>query len=64
MEKPYYKLCKFLKEKSFKQIVKKSTHINGGHIDHAYEGNYETNPYVEILLKYYSDHDALCITLK
>ena len=67
MEKPNNKLFIFLKENSFKQIVKKATHINGGHIDHAYirnKGNYETNPYVEIVPKYYSDHDALCISWK
>ena len=50
-----------------KQIVKKSTHTDGGHIDHAYimnKGNYEAKLYIEIIPRYYSDHDALCITWK
>ena len=67
IERPKNKLCTFLAEQSFKQIIKKATHIDGGHIDHAYimnKGNYEEDPHVETIAKYYSDHDAICITLK
>ena len=67
MEKPHNKLAIYLKNEGFKQIVKKATHINGGHIDHAYvmnKGNYEKEPCIEIVPKYYSDHDALCISWK
>ena len=58
-------LRRFLEENSFKSIVTKATHIEGGHINHAYimnVGNYEEIPEIEIIPKYYSDHDALCIS--
>ena len=67
LEHPKNKLCTYLAEKSFKHLIKEATHIYGGHIDPAYimnKGNYEAEPDVEIFPKYYSDHDALCITLK
>ena len=67
IEQPKNKLCTYLKDITFKQIVKEATHIDGGHIDHAYiinKGNYEAEPDVEIVPKYYSDHDALCFTWK
>ena len=44
---------------------KKATHIEGSHIDHTYilnKGNYEMEPNIELAPKYYSDHDALCIS--
>ena len=61
MERPQNKLSMFLKSKSFSQIVMSATNIHGGYIDHAYimnKGNYQDEP------KYYSDHDALCISWK
>ena len=67
LENPQNQLWMFLKNKSFKQIVKKATHIDGGHIDHAYimnKGNYEEEPNIEIVPKYFSDHDAICISWK
>ena len=58
---------KFLEERAFKQIINKATHIDGGHINHAYVfniGNFEDTPEVELIPKYYSDHDAICISWK
>ena len=53
--------------KSFIQIVNQVTHIEGGHLDHAYVpnvGKFEEVPYIQLAPKYYSDHDALCISWK
>ena len=64
-EKPNNLLKTYLEGKSFKLIVNKATHIGGGHLDQAYIlncGNYEATPDVEIVPKYYSDHDAICIS--
>ena len=64
---PNNKLKSFLEEKLFIQIVNQATHIEGGHLDHAYVrsvGNFEDVPYIELIPKYYSDHDALCISWK
>ena len=58
---------KFLEEQTFRQIINKATHIDGGHINHAYVlniGNFEETPNVELVPKYYSDHDAICISWK
>ena len=55
----------FLEGKGFKQIINKATHIDGGHINHAYVlniGNFEENPEIELIPKYYSDHDAICVS--
>ena len=60
-------LRKFLELKAFKQIVNKATHIDGGHLNHAYilnMGNFEVTPEIELIPKYYSDHDSICITWK
>ena len=51
--------------KLFTQIVIQATHIEGGHLDHAYilnVGNFEDVPDIQQTSKYYSDHDAICIT--
>ena len=51
--------------KSFCQIVNQATHIEGGHLDHAYirnGGHFEKVPDIQLTPKYYSDHDAICIT--
>ena len=60
-------LRKFLEKESFKQIINKASHIDGGHINHAYifnVGNFEETPEIELLPKYYSDHDSICFTWK
>ena len=64
-ENPKNKVKTYLEAQTFKLIVNTATHINGGHIDQAYilnQGNYEAIPDVELIPKYYSDHDAICIS--
>ena len=43
-------------------MTKKATHIDGSHIDHAYVINLSNIPEVDLAPKYYSDHDAICIS--
>ena len=50
----------------FTQMVTTATHIQGGHIDHAYWRDQDSlwnEPELEIYSPYYSDHDALLITI-
>ena len=57
---------KFLLDNGFKQLVHKATHIDGGHIDHAYLKTECSIPVmVDIYSPYYTakDHDALCISM-
>ena len=57
-------LRKFLEDKKFKQVVNKATHIEGGHLNHVYImniGDFVETSYIEIIQKYYSDHDSICI---
>ena len=60
-------ITKTLEEVGFIQLVQDATHIEGGHIDHVYwldrTGKWKT-PDVERYSPYYSDHDALLVTLK
>ena len=59
-----YKLTTFLTSQKFKQLVDKSTHIDGGLIDHCYLRILNGESYeVEVMPKVYSDHDALCFSL-
>ena len=65
MDKPKNVVNAYLTNKKFKKIVMKATHIDGGHIDHGYllnRGNFVEEPEIEIVSKYYSDHDAICIS--
>ena len=58
-------LKRYLEEKTFKEVIKKPTHTEGGYIDHAYVmniGNFVEDPKILLVPKYYSDHDAICIT--
>ena len=53
-------------KEGFQLLIKESTQIMGGHIDHAYWRNFEdffVNPSIERYSPYFSDHDALCISL-
>ena len=67
----YYKhrnniITKNLNELDFHQTVEQATHIEGGLIDHLYikkRKGAEVSWIVEILPKYYSDHDCICLTL-
>ena len=51
----------------FKLLLQHSTHICGGHIDHAYWRDSDDlwkEPIIDRHGAYYSDHDALCVTLE
>ena len=51
----------------FNQLMQKSTHIEGGLIDHVYlyQGEHKKVPYIlEDFPKYYSDHDGIGLVLK
>ena len=64
--KPNNQLSLFLSQAGFKQLNGNPTHVGGGQLDHAYlrEGH---QTFEEAQLHryspYYSDHDALCVTL-
>ena len=50
----------------FEQIVTEATHIHGGALDHIYinkgcTAGFKTS--LEIIPKYYSDHDSLCLAI-
>ena len=65
--RPHNLLKTFLEELGFKESVRQATHIDGGHLDHAYilnVGNFKEGPFIQLVSKYYSDHDALCICLQ
>ena len=56
----------FLLNNGFKQYVKESTHIDGGHIDHVYLNTEDiVVPTVDLYSPYYTarDHDALCVSI-
>ena len=60
------KITKFLETNGFIQLEKNSTHIQGGQIDHLYFKAGEmicANPSIYRYSPYYSDHDALCVTI-
>jgi hypothetical protein len=60
-------LRKYLEDKRFKQVINRATHIEGGHLNHVYiinRGNFVESPCIEIIPKYYSDHDSICIAWK
>ena len=60
------KISKFLETNGFIQLVKEATHIKGRHIDHMYfkpGKKIQENPSILRYSPYYSDHDAICITL-
>ena len=61
---PTNELRKYLEDKTFKQVINRATHIDGGHLNHVYimnEGNFVESPGIELIPKYYSDHDSICI---
>ena len=67
MKSPDNQLKRYLEEIGFKEIVREATHIDGGHLDHAYvlnQGSLKEDTVVQLVSKYYSDHDAVCIILK
>ena len=66
LKHPNNLMTRKLKEKHFDQTVKQATHIEGGVIDHLYikkRKGEDISCVVEVLPKYYSDHDCICVTL-
>ena len=63
---PEDKLIKELENYGMKQLNKEPSHELGGTIDHVYyrESNKWKEPTVERHSPYYTDHDALCITIE
>ena len=60
------KVTHWLEENEFSQVMKEATHIKGRHIDHFYcrPGNTIREPdSVYRYSPYYSDHDAICVTI-
>ena len=65
-KQPNNHLTNRLKEIKFQQIVTQATHIEGGSLDHIYMKQIEEAKYdweLEYFPKYFSDHDALGLTL-
>ena len=67
VKQPNNSITRRLLDLDFTQLVTEATHIGGGHIDHIYWRDsvrpaFET-PVVERYSPYYSDHDALLVTL-
>ena len=57
---------RFLLDNGFKQLINTATHIDGGHIDHAYlKTECGVPAKLDIYSPYYTakDHDALCISM-
>ena len=52
-------------QQGFVQLVKEPTHIRGRIIDHAYikDPTGRLKPIIERYSPYYTDHDAICITI-
>ena len=60
------RITKFLETSGFIQIGKEPTHIQGRKIDHLYfksGENIHPHPCMYRYSPYYSDHDALCVTI-
>ena len=64
IEKCTNQTTSFLLQNDFKQIVRQATHIDGGHIDHAYIRSTTLMVSAEVYSPYYTakDHDAICIS--
>ena len=64
-KEPRNLLTTVLVDLGFHQLVKDSTHVRGGRIDHAYARDPESqlsNLYLTRQSPYYSDHDSLCVS--
>ena len=57
------KVTVFLEKMGFSQLVDKATHIQGRIIDHIYINSTEAVLDIERYSPYYSDHDALLVSL-
>ena len=63
---PNNRMSKGLANTGFQQLIRESTHILGGHIDHVYwmSRNHQwKDPILQRHSPYYSDHDAICVTM-
>ena len=63
---PDNEVTRKLTQIGFSQLIDRSTHIEGGLIDHTYWRNINGNwrePTVELYSPYYSDHDGILVTL-
>ena len=63
---PNNRMSKALINTGFQQLVNEPTHILGGHIDHVYWNSRNKeweDPILNRHSAYYSDHDAMCITM-
>ena len=61
------RLIEGLETHGFRQLVQEATHIRGRHIDRAYWRDSEgmmLAPALDRYSPYYSDHDAICLTLE
>ena len=57
-------LTRYMEQEQFEQLVNKSTSDHGRTIDHCYVSkDFKHNTKLEQYSPYYSDHDALCITV-
>ena len=66
-KKPNNAIISFMEKNNFQLLVKESTQIMGGFIDHAYWKDNQSlweRPQFERYSPYFSDHDALCVTLQ
>ena len=65
MENSSNTMVKGLLRMGFDQLVHEPTHIRGRHIDHIYfmDPTKRLKPIIERYSPYYSDHDAMCITI-
>ena len=64
---PNNSLTKQLKHLDFDQLIQQPTHIEGGLIDHIYfrdNTKIFKTPHILRYSPYYSDHDALCVTME
>ena len=65
-KKPKNMITSILLSKDFVSLIDEATHIQGGYIDQAYwkdDEKYFLPPTLQRYSPYFSDHDALCITL-
>ena len=61
------KVTKYLENDGFSRLMSEATHMKGRHIDHLYfrPGNRPIEvPSIYRYSPYYSDHDAICATIK
>ena len=66
-KEPNNTVISYLSKQGFTQLNHEPTHIEGGQIDHVYfrdKNKTFEEPQLLRFSPYYSDHDALCITLK